>query len=143
HVMDSRTEYHTVAELDVINSTTSVHSLNHPATSEIYTLSLHDALPIAVACRGDRVPRSLPQTCPSAAHADTIAMPADHPRQSSLLPHHQRRRRAEPLSCAALDRQRRVQGRRAFPGSEKRRTRHSYQSSTLRRRNRRLSRLSG
>src|SRR5205823_14813203 len=88
HVMDSRTEYHTVAELDVINSTTSVHSLNHPATSEIYTLSLHDALPISVACRGDRVPRSLPQTCPSAAHADTIAMPADHPRQSSRSEEH-------------------------------------------------------
>src|SRR5438445_13815613 len=44
---------------------------NHPPPSKIYTLSLHDALPIS--------PRHVP-SCPACAALDRIGLPARRPR---------------------------------------------------------------
>src|SRR5437879_13709408 len=45
-----------------------VFSITHPATTDIYTLSLHDALPISSATRRDQWPGTLPP-CHIAASA--------------------------------------------------------------------------
>src|SRR3712207_9015180 len=62
-----------------------VFFFNDTATTEIYTLSLHDALPI---CRGRRPRRPPPPAPPTSASSTATATSAPSPRRSSRSEEH-------------------------------------------------------